>query len=329
MQVFQNLDHIPAAAQNAVMVIGNFDGLHKGHQSLILHAKEEAKKHNLPCGLLTFSPHPRLFFQPDCAPFLLTNLDQKLDLLKPLDLDFIGVESFDTDFSLFSPKDFVEKILVQKYKVKTCIVGENFHFGHKKQGCITDLKRFGQDYGFSVFDMALQKQNHDAQRIYSSTQARAAIAEADFKTATDILGWDWFIRSPVIKGDQRGRALGYPTANQSVDHSILPPYGIYAVRASIDHGQTWYHAVANLGIRPMFAVDDPLLETHIFDFDQDIYGHVLDVQPVAFLRAEMTFDTLDDLVTQMDRDSQHAREILTLKYPHDNNVTSKAQTHAS
>jgi len=307
MQVFKNSAVLPDNCEGAVVVIGNFDGVHKGHQALLAQAKEFALSKNLPLGVLTFAPHPRLFFTPDTPPFLLTNNDQKTELLSKYGANFVVFEHFDAKLSKKSPQYFVDMIK-NKYNPSMCMVGQNFHFGYKKQGHSDDLVEMGQKAGFDVQIVELTA-DQDTTR-YSSTRLREAIQEADLATARDMLGHDWSVEAVVIKGDQRGRELGYPTANQKLGHYIEPKYGVYAVRVQIKGMDSWLNGVANFGVRPMFKIETPLLETYIFDFDQDIYGEVLCVKPVQYLRGEMNFDSLDDLIAQIDQDALNARRIL-------------------
>lgn len=316
MQVFENSDVLPPSVQDAVIVIGNFDGVHKGHQTLIKAAREQADALGLPLGILSFDPHPRRFFAPDAAPFQLSSLEQRRRLFEHYGVDFLVIEQFDTAYSRMSAADFVTDILLVKCRTRHCFVGYNFHFGQDRSGTPDDLVDFGAQYGFGV--TILDKVGSDtAGATYSSSAIRDLLRAGDFDNAAQMLGWQWEIDGPVIEGDKRGRSLGYPTANQAMGDYLRPPYGVYAVRATLDTQNLfpdhWLLGVANLGIRPMFKVKAPLLESFLFDFDQDIYGRNLRVQPIARLRGEMKFNDLDGLIRQMDMDRMEAQEILCRK----------------
>lgn len=317
MQIFENSVHLPEAFQDAVIVIGNFDGLHKGHQKLIETAKSIAVSENRPLGVLSFTPHPRRFFNPDGAPFQLASWPQKQRLFADYGVDFIIKDRFDTAYSQQSAGDFVRDILVDRCRVRHALVGYNFHFGQNRSGTPADLKDFGARFGFDVTVMdKVAPEKTDGE--YSSSAIRDMIRSGKLSQAAEALGWWWEIDGPVLRGDQRGRELGYPTANQAMGEYVRPPYGIYAVRASLDNGplvpDQWRHGVANLGIRPMFEVKAPLLESFIFDFDQEIYGRSLRVQLIERIRGEAKFDSLDALITQMDADKMKAEEILTRRF---------------
>lgn len=315
MQVFENIQNIPQEFNGAVICVGNFDGVHAGHRSLIQKARDMAAVDNAPVGIISFSPHPRRFFKSDLPPFRLTSPAQKQRLLDKEGVDFLAVETFDTALSQMAPEEFVRDILIQKYGISGVLVGSNFRFGHKQKGDSNHLVKLAQQYGVRV-EIADIQQLGDQK--YSSSQAREYIREGQFDAAGDILGWPWEIDGPVLHGDKRGRTLGYPTANQSLGDYVRPPFGIYAVRATLYQDQLnpprWYHGVANLGIRPMFKTDEPLLETYIFDFNDDIYGQDLRVQLIQKLRGEQVFASIDELVEQMKRDEKAARQILNERY---------------
>jgi riboflavin kinase/FMN adenylyltransferase len=317
MQIFENSAHLPEAYQDAVIVIGNFDGLHKGHQELIATARSIAIDQNRPLGVLSFCPHPRRFFKPDTTPFQLASSSQKQRLFADQGVDFIIKDNFDETYSQQSARDFVSEVLVNRCHARHVLVGYNFHFGKNRSGTPGDLKDFGAQFGFNVTVIDKVEPKTGAGH-YSSTGFREMISDGKLPQAAEALGWWWEIDGPVLHGDQRGRELGYPTANQALGDYIRPLYGIYAVRASLENNvlvpDQWLHGVANLGIRPMFEVKAPLLETFIFDFDQDIYGQSLRVQLIERIRGEEKFDSLDALITQMDADKIKAQEILTSRF---------------
>ncbi len=327
MRVVTDITKISAEDRGAVVVIGNFDGVHKGHRALLARARNYAAKNNAPLAVLTFDPHPRAFFKPDAEPFSLTSWPQKQRLLEAEGVDVIYRLDFDTDMSLTSADDFVSKILVAGLGVKAVLVGQNFRYGHKAMGDVDHLIYGGSVHGFNVEIVDLEQDLPEvatADNIASSSRIRVAIRDGDFKRAHDLLGGYWTIEGPVLKGDQRGRELGYPTANQSMRRYLRPKYGVYAVRCRLESDQDWRYGVANMGIRPMFEIDEPLLETHIFDFDKEVYGENLRVQLIAHLRDEMYFESLDDLIVQMDKDSAAAKNILNETF---GNATGEARKH--
>ncbi len=292
------------------LVIGNFDGVHRGHQALLAHARAVRPGHRVV--VLTFEPHPREYFaqsrnQPAPA-FRLTLAQQKEKLLLAYGADRVVALGFDAALSQLSAQDFIRQVIVDGLGAAHVCVGDDFAFGAARGGSVDTLRHEGTLYGFGV--SALAPVCDQSGGVLSSSRARGAIAAGDFAAAQAVLGHAWCVSAPVIKGDQRGRTLGYPTANQALSRLQLPPYGIYAVRARIAGEDIWRDGVANLGIRPMFEVAAPLLETFIFDFSRKIYGNILEVQPVDFIRGEARFDSLDALMAQMKQDCLAARAVL-------------------
>ena len=296
--------------QGCTLVIGNFDGVHRGHQALIDHARSLSGDRRVV--VLTFEPHPREFFAQSrnqlTPPFRLTLTAQKEKLLRAYGADNVVMLDFDSALSQLTAQAFVKAVIVNGLGAAHVCVGDDFAFGVGRGGTVDTLRHEGVIHGFGV--TALPPVRDYQGQPYASSRVRHALAAGDFAMAQDLLGHAWCVSAPVVKGDQRGRTLGYPTANQNLARLQLPPYGIYAVRARLQGEQVWRDAVANLGIRPMFAVPSPLLETYIFDFDQDIYGKILDVQPVEFIRGEAKFDSLDALMAQMKQDCVAARAVL-------------------
>lgn len=291
-------------------VLGNFDGVHRGHQALLAAAR--AARPGQPVVVLSFEPHPREFFAlsrgGDVAGFRLTLAAQKERLLRRFGADHVVLMAFDEALSRLAPQDFITRVLTDRLGAGHVCVGADFAFGAGRSGTAETLRTHGAQAGFGVTVCA--PVCDDGGQVFASSRVRASVAAGDFSVAAYVLGHDWCVSAPVVKGAQRGRALGFPTANQTLARLQLPPYGIYAVRARLAGEALWRAGVASLGIRPMFAVSAPLLETHIFDFAQEIYGNTLDVQPVEFLRAEATFDSLDALVAQMKQDCLDARAVL-------------------
>lgn len=304
MKILTNLDDIPSQATGAVVAIGNFDGVHLGHQALLAETVKQARAQNRPAAVMTFDPHPRSFFAPQAEPFLLTDLETRLDLCAKAGLDYAFVLPFDRPLSLLDGQAFVDKILRQKLAVSHVVVGDGFVFGHQRSGNTQTLTT--PEFGLTV--MPPVKTEDGA--VVSSSAVRQVLRNTDFATATRLLGRDWFWRGKVIEGDKRGRELGYPTANTKVTDYLPLPYGIYAVRVMLEKTGHYYDGVANFGTRPMFEIPEPLLETYIFDFNMEIYGEVLQVAPVGYLRPEERFDGLEALINQMKQDCQQARAVL-------------------
>ncbi len=297
---------IPDAAKKGVVVIGNFDGAHKGHQELIASARQKCDK-GQPLVVMTFDPHPRIFFQSNAPEFRLSNINLKTEALKQAGADHVFAFPFDQDMAALSPRDFVERYIVGTLKAQHVFIGYDFHFGHQRSGTPETMAELSQEFGFELHIMAAVK--HDENRIYSSSLIRSALQRGDIKDAERLLGHHWCIEAEVVHGDKRGRELGYPTANMHLDRFIHPAYGIYAMRVRTEDG-TWHKSVANFGIRPMFATQVPLLEAHLIDFDGDLYGQILRVEWVDYIRPEENFDDINALIRQMDQDKARALEIL-------------------
>ncbi|MEM8915045.1 MAG: bifunctional riboflavin kinase/FAD synthetase [Pseudomonadota bacterium] len=305
----------PVEARGAVMAIGNFDGVHRGHEQVIGQALALAGKAQAPSGVLTFEPHPRDVFRPEDPPFRLTLASAKTRQIANLGIDIHVIAPFSRDFSSQSPDQFVQQILVDGLAIRHAVVGYDFHYGHKRQGSVETLRQAAEQYGFGLTVVA--EVADEGGGPLSSSAARKALQDGQPRLAAQILGRPWEIEGVVQKGDQRGRTLGYPTANLSVGRHLHPAFGIYAVEASIGTDGTsspewgpWLPGVANFGIRPMYKSEEPLLETYLFDFDQDIYGQTIRVRFVDHLRPEMSFPSVDELIKQIDRDAAAARAVL-------------------
>lgn len=311
-QSITDISALPTRAQNAVVAIGNFDGVHKGHQEILRQAKQKANDLTCPLIALTFNPHPRAFFQPDAPNFRLSSLTLKTEALKKYGVDEVIALPFDQALSQKSAEAFIDDILVDALKANHIFIGEDFLFGRKKSGNVPLLIKQGQHKGFNV--TALTQIKCSKGQVYSSTAIRSALQRGDIETATEILGHPWIMESIVEHGDKRGRELGYPTANMRMESFLHPAYGVYAVRVQTPD-LIWHDAVANFGIRPMFATPTPLFEAHLIGFDGDLYDQTLRVEFVAYLRPEAKFDNLDSLIVQMDDDKARAISALSEKQP--------------
>jgi riboflavin kinase/FMN adenylyltransferase len=301
-------------SDGSVVTIGAYDGVHQGHQKVLRLVRDLADARGLDACLVTFDRHPAQVVRPDSAPRLLTSLDQKLELLTALDLlDVVCVLRFDEDRSRETAEEFVREVLVGLLRARVVVVGADFHFGHKRGGNVALLEQMGKDLGFEVVGLGLVAPEDDRDREpFSSTRVRGALAAGDVAAAAMLLGRPHEVRGTVVRGDQRGRELGFPTANVAVPEEIcLPADGIYAGEYQGPDG-AWRPAAISLGRRPTFYEDaeHSLLEAYLLDFDGDLYGQPAAVRFVARLRGEQRFDSVDDLVAQMTKDVEAARRLV-------------------
>ncbi|MEQ1755007.1 MAG: bifunctional riboflavin kinase/FAD synthetase [Micropepsaceae bacterium] len=304
MQIFRHFEQLPESARGAVVAIGNFDGVHKGHRALLAHARELGGK----LGVLVLEPHPQEFFKPDAPRFRLTPFRAKARLLEHNGVDLLFALHFDAAFAALSADEFIEKVLVTGMGVRHIIVGEDFCFGKGRKGNLALLQQRGKELGFAVTTFELVGEG-EASKI-SSTSIREALRDGKPEIAASLLGHPWTVEGRVETGDQRGRTIGFPTANVSLEGYLEPALGVYAVRVELAGKQ--YGGVANFGRRPTFDKKDVLLEVHIFDFQGDIYGQQIVVSFISFLRPEMKFSGLEALKAQIAKDSEAAQKILFL-----------------
>src|SRR5580658_7122661 len=293
------------ALRGAVVAIGNFDGVHRGHRAVIGAALQKARALGRPAAALTIEPHPRAFFNPGEPLFRLTDEAVKLRLLASTGLDGAIVLTFDAALAGLSAENFVERILVERFAVSGAVIGFNFHFGMNRAGSPDFLKAQGKKYGFAV---DVVPRFEDQGRPVSSGPIRDALAAGRLDQAAEFLGYPWFVSGPVIHGDKRGRELGFPTANLTLDAACGLRHGIYAVRVGV--GGRRYDGVASFGRRPMFDTGAVLLEVFVFDFAGDLYGRDIDVAFIAWLRDEEKFASVDDLIRVMNEDARQAHAAL-------------------
>jgi riboflavin kinase/FMN adenylyltransferase len=293
------------ALRGAVVAIGNFDGVHRGHRAVIAAARQRAGLLGRPAAALTFEPHPRSFFRPQQPLFRLTDARNKLRLLATTGLDGAIVLRFDAALAALSAERFVDDILVEKFAVAGVTIGFDFHFGANRSGSPDYLAAAAAQRGFAV-DIVPRFED-DGRRI-SSGPIRAALAEGNVTDAAGMLGYPWFVTGEVVHGDKRGRTLGYPTANLRLDPTCGLRHGVYAVRVAV--GGALHDGVANFGRRPMFDIGTVLLEVFLFDYAGDLYGQSIDVAFLAWIRPELKLDSIDDLIRRMDDDSRIARAAL-------------------
>ena len=298
-------DIVIGPLHGTVVAIGNFDGVHRGHRSVIGAALKRAKALGRPAAALTFAPHPRLFLRPQDTLFQLSSPRDKLRLLAASGLDGAIVMNFDARLAATSAEDFIERILVSRFGIGGAAIGFDFHFGHKRTGSPAYLAEQGARLGFAV---DIVPPLEDEGRPVSSGAVRTALSQGKVVEATELLGAPWFVSGEVIHGAKRGRDLGFPTANIKLDPSCGLKHGIYAVRVGI--GGKRYDGVANFGTRPMFDDGAPLLEVFLFDFDGDLYGRSLDVAFIGWIRHEQKFESVEALKRQIAADAAQARGVL-------------------
>lgn len=295
-------------ARGCVLAIGNFDGVHLGHRSLIAAAREVADRLKAPLGVMTFEPHPREVFQPGGEPFRLTLLPMKRRLMAALGVDVLFAPAFDAAFSQIPGAAFIQDVLKTHLGARHIVVGTDFTFGKARSGGAEMLQQAEKEGAFGLTLVnAARCEGHD---IYSSTRIRGHIRAGELDKAERLMGHPFEMEAEIVKGDQRGRTIGYPTANQVVSRYVRLPYGIYAVRVLIEGEKTWREGVASFGVRPMFEVKEPLLETYIFDFSSEIYGKTMRVRSVRFLRPEMKFTGLEELKVRIGQDCAEAKTAL-------------------
>ncbi|WP_419903722.1 bifunctional riboflavin kinase/FAD synthetase [Kiloniella sp.] len=313
MAVFHNFTNLPADARDAVIAIGNFDGVHLGHQAVIRQAAEIAKELGVPLAVLTFEPHPRSLFRPDQPCFRLTPMIAKAHALVKVGVDYVFIQDFTLEFAQHTAEAFVLETLVRDLGAKHLVIGGDFCFGKDRQGNAKLLEEMGKEHGFGVTAATLVTDN--SSEVLSSSRIRDYLRNGNPGAAARILGRYWEIDGTVLHGFKRGRTIGFPTANLSMENYLLPSLGVYAVRvakAGVEgFGLThWYNGVANIGSRPTLEGDAVNLEVFIFDFDEDIYDMDLRVQIIEYLRPEMKFDGLSALTEQIAKDSEQAKTLL-------------------
>lgn len=309
MKIFRHHDNLPDEARGSVIVLGNFDGFHKGHQTIIGRAGKLARAMNCPLSVLVLEPHPRSYFNPGQDDFRLTSFRTKAGLLEDFGVDILFVLLFDQKLSHLSAQDFVTDILLGDLGILHVFIGYDYRFGAGRGGSAGVLKQMGamEPFGVTVVEKIME-----GDHIYSSTNIRDALRHGDVRRSADRLGHWWHVEGHVLHGDQRGRTINFPTANLSIEGYIKPKLGVYAVRVMIDNGPATgiWTGIANVGKRPTFSTNELLLEAHIFDFDHDIYELLIKVEFVDFIRAERKFDGLSALKTQIEKDCVIAKKIL-------------------
>lgn len=307
------LDHrepLPESLRGAIIALGNFDGFHLGHQAVAKEAIDWARAEGRPSIIATFDPHPVRFFKPDAEPFRLTTLEQRQELYLAAGATAMLVFHFDGELAGTTAEDFVRVLLAEKLGVKGVVTGGDFTFGKARGGNFEKLVELGKQVGIQARAV---NPVMDGGAPVSSSRVREALREGDPQEATRLLTRPFAIRGVVQHGDKRGREIGYPTANLSIEHYLRPKYGIYAVTGRILSTGQELKGAANIGVRPQFEPPKELLEPYFFDFSGDLYGQEIEVAFHHFLRGEAKFDSLDDLIAQMEKDCSQARHLLSAR----------------
>ena len=291
--------------KNSIIAIGNFDGVHRGHQEIFKLGKKIAKKNKTKFGVVTFSPLPSEFFQKQKNNNRITRDDIKIDLLKKNKVNFVFVCNFNKKFSNISAEQFVKDTIVKKLNATYVLVGKNFRFGHKRKGSVSLLKKYGKIYNYKVLDLKLSKQNKIK---ISSTRIRSAIEQGNLELATKLLGRNWSIKEKVVPGRKVGRSLGFRTANIEIKNNINPKTGVYAVRALVNNKK--YAGVANFGVAPTFSRNKMVLEINLFKKIPPFYGKTVEVFFIKRIRDEKKFKNRILLISQIKKDITKAKHIL-------------------
>ena len=309
MKIFIDKNDNLKSARGGVYALGNFDGVHLGHKEIISKVIDISKSKNIPSGVLIFDPHPRNYFNSNLDDFILSDINTRSYLLEKTKLDFLGILKFDDFMSNLSPREFIEKIIKNRVGVSHLIVGYNFKFGKNREGNVEVLSKICSEFNI---DLTIIKQVKNMELTISSSKIREAIKELDFEKVKRIIGDYWKILGEVKEGDKRGREIGFPTANIMMNNLIKPDFGVYAVR--IEYNNDTFDGIANFGVRPTFDKKKslPLLEVHLFNFSDNLYGKEIIVSFVDFIRKEKKFNGLESLKYQIQLDINIARDLLGL-----------------
>jgi riboflavin kinase/FMN adenylyltransferase len=295
--------------RNTVVTVGTFDGVHQGHRALMEAVVTKARERNARSVVVTFNPHPREIINPGKGGIkLLTTLKERAEILEDLGVDILLVIPFDRDFSLLSSEEFVRDIIFSKVGVSEFVIGYDHHFGHDRKGTIETIEKLGEELGFDSYVVSKQEMG---EVTISSTVIRNTLAEeGDVKQAAEYLNRHYLLNGIVMHGDERGRTLGYPTANLKPEHEnkVIPKNGVYAVKVRVNN--EWYGGMMNIGVRPTFGEDQRTLEVHIFNFDREIYGDTIQVRFVDRIRGEKKFKGIEELKAQLNSDKGKSLEIL-------------------
>ena len=305
MQIVEGYGNVPPAARGAVLAIGNFDGVHRGHQALIAAAVKEARARGAPAGALIFEPHPRELFHPEEPHFHLTPMPQKLAVFEQLGLDLAVVLPFNRELASLSADDFIARVLVNGLGARHVVIGHDFFFGKGRSGTPETMREAAQRSGFGLTVVAPVAEEGE---VFSSSAIRLRLAQGDVKGAAAMLGRWWRVGGRVVGGAKRGVGLGFPTANVPLPRGTALGHGIYAVRACVEGKR--YDGAAYLGTRPTYDNGMPVLEVFLFSFEGDLYGRDIEVEFIDFVRGDRKFASSEELIAQMQADCARAAEIL-------------------
>ncbi len=306
MKIYHSIAAFDAHEKNLVVTIGTFDGLHIGHQEILRNLVQNPKQEK--SAILTFFPHPRMVLQKDNELKLITTLDERIQLLKKTDLDYLIIEPFTKEFSRLTAIDFVRNILIQQLHIKKLVIGYDHHFGRNREGNFEQLKEYGTVYGFEVEETPAQ----DIQQIaVSSTKIRSALIDGDIEKANNYLGYEFMLTGKVVHGKGLGKKWKYPTINIHIEESykLIPKSGVYVIKINLQDQLVF--GIMNIGYRPTLNGKDQTIEVHLLDFNADLYGKKIQVRLVYRLRDEQKFDSIEDLFAQIKQDEKRARELIT------------------
>ena len=294
----------------SILTLGTFDGVHKGHQKILKKLKYEAKKDNLKSIVLTFFPHPRTVLNPDFNLKLINTIEERTRLFEKSEIDILITHPFDKNFSELSPDKFVKNILVNKLKIKKILIGYDHRFGKNRTAGFKDLKIFGLKYGFEVIEISVEEKNNVS---ISSSKIRNSIIEGDIKTAKSYLGYDFSLKGKVVNGNAIGRTIGFPTANLNIDqnYKLIPKNGVYLIRTILD-GKTVY-GMMNIGVKPTLKSKDISIEVNLFEWGGDLYGKMIEVFILQYIREEKKFDSLIRLENQIKLDKKTCIKLIKEK----------------
>ena len=305
MDIVHNYLEIPESKKGAIVALGNFDGIHQGHQYILEQTKTIARENHKAAAVVTFEPHPMKTLQPRSRPFRLTSEEQKMALIAHMGIERCFVIRFTKLFSKMTGEEFIENILIKALGVSHLITGDHFTFGHKRQGTIDLLETYAKNKAFSYTKMATKSDGKD---VYSSTKIRNYLKKGQIMRANKLLGRPFSISGRIEKGNQIGQKIGFPTANLSLNEWIRPKLGVYASKLTLNN--KIFPSVTHIGIKPTIGKTEEILETHIFDFHKNIYDEYITVELVECIRAEKKFHSLKALKTAIEKDCKTARKIL-------------------
>ena len=295
---------------STILTLGTFDGVHKGHQKILKKLKTEAKKDNLKSVVLTFFPHPRTVLNPDFPLKLINTIEERSNLFEKSGIDILITHPFDKNFSELSPDEFVKNILVDKLNIKKILIGYDHRFGKNRTAGIMDLKSFGLKYNFQVIEISVEEQNKVS---ISSTKIRNSVEKGNLSKAKSYLGYDFSLKGKVIKGNAIGRTLGFPTANLNIeeDYKLIPKKGVYLISTQLDNKVVF--GMMNIGVKPTLDLKKETIEVNLFNWNKNLYGKVIKVFVMEYLRGEKKFDSLNDLKNQIELDEKTCAKLIEEK----------------